>query len=59
MDGEQLNVTLLVATSVLLVAVVAIRLSARTGMPSLLVYLALGVLLGQTQFGSDFESVPY
>jgi cell volume regulation protein A len=42
----RLDVALLVGAAVLLVAVAAVRWSTRLGVPSLLVYLALGVLLG-------------
>src|SRR5690606_26416100 len=47
----QLEVALLVAAAVLLVAVGAVRLSTRLGVPSLLVYLALGVVLGEAGIG--------
>jgi potassium/hydrogen antiporter len=41
------DLALLAAAAVLLVAVAAVRWSTRLGVPSLLVYLALGVVLGQ------------
>ncbi|HEX5741940.1 MAG TPA: potassium/proton antiporter [Pilimelia sp.] len=44
--GVDLDAVLLVGAGVLLVAVAAVRLSARMGLPSLLVYLLIGVLLG-------------
>ncbi|WP_336921830.1 potassium/proton antiporter [Aquipuribacter sp. SD81] len=40
---------------VLLLAVAAVRLSTRTGLPSLLLYLALGVLLGEDVLGLQFD----
>ena len=43
----ELNVALLVGAVVLLVAVAAVRLSVRSGLPSLLLYLALGLALGE------------
>lgn len=46
---------LLVGSLVLLVAVVAVRFSTRLGLPSLLVYLALGMLLGESGLGVQFE----
>ena len=39
---------LLVGCGLLLVAVLAVRLSSRTGVPALLVYLAIGLALGQS-----------
>jgi cell volume regulation protein A len=44
---EQLDQALLIGAAVLLVTVVAIRISDRTGLPSLLIYLGLGLLIGQ------------
>jgi cell volume regulation protein A len=52
---ERFNVALLVAAVVLLVAVAAVRLSTRLGLPSLLVYLAIGILLGPVGFGLVFN----
>ncbi len=40
-----------IASLVLLLAVVAVRLSGRLGMPSLLLYLGIGMVLGVDQFG--------
>jgi potassium/hydrogen antiporter len=52
-DG--LDVALLVGAAVLLVAVGAVRLSTRLGLPSLLVYLALGITIGESGLGIQFE----
>ncbi|MFI7251242.1 potassium/proton antiporter [Micromonospora chalcea] len=52
-----LDVALLVGAAVLLVAVGAVRFSTRLGVPSLLVYLALGVLLGEAGLGIRFDDV--
>lgn len=49
------DVALLVGCSLLLVAVFAVRLSSRTGVPALLVYLALGLALGEDGLGLQFE----
>jgi cell volume regulation protein A len=49
------DVALLVGCALLLVAVLAVRLSTRTGVPALLVYLALGLALGEDGFGYHFE----
>jgi cell volume regulation protein A len=50
-----LEVALLVGAAVLLIAVGAVRLSSRAGVPSLLVYLALGVAIGESGLGIEFE----
>ncbi|MDP9436732.1 MAG: potassium/proton antiporter [Actinomycetota bacterium] len=52
---EHLNLLLLLGCGLLLVAVLAVRLADRTGLPSLLVYLALGVLVGEAGLGIEFE----
>jgi potassium/hydrogen antiporter len=52
-DG--VDVALLVGAAVLLVAVGAVRLSSRIGLPSLLFYLALGLLIGESGLGIQFE----
>ncbi|MGX6604879.1 potassium/proton antiporter [Micromonosporaceae bacterium Da 78-11] len=50
-----LDFGLLVGAAVLLVAVAAVRLSTRVGLPSLLVYLALGMVIGEAGFGIRFD----
>jgi cell volume regulation protein A len=52
----QVEVALLVGAAVLLVAVGAVRLSTRLGVPSLLVYLALGMAIGEAGLGIQFEN---
>jgi len=42
---------LLVGSAVLLIAVGAVRLSVRSGLPSLLIYLLIGVVLGESGLG--------
>jgi len=51
-----LDAALLIASAVLLVAVGAVRLSTRLGVPSLLVYLLLGAAIGEAGFGIEFEN---
>ncbi|MEU6089105.1 potassium/proton antiporter [Streptomyces sp. NPDC047085] len=48
---HHLNQLLLVCSLVLLVAVAAVRISSRSGLPSLLVYLGIGILIGQDGIG--------
>ncbi|GGM37729.1 K+/H+ antiporter [Longimycelium tulufanense] len=43
---------------VLLVAVLAVRLSVRLGLPSLLLYLAIGLILGEAGLGIRFDDAP-
>jgi cell volume regulation protein A len=52
-----LDIALLVGAAVLLVAVAAVRLSSRLGLPSLLVYLLLGIAIGESGLGIQFEDV--
>jgi cell volume regulation protein A len=52
---EQLNLALLAGPAVLLVAVAAVRLSVGTGFPSLLLYLALGLVIGEGGLGLKFD----
>jgi cell volume regulation protein A len=52
----QFNLALLLGAGVLLVAVGAVRLSTRLGLPSLLVYLALGVAIGEIGAGIQFDN---
>ena len=55
MTTEQLGVTLLLGSVVLLAAVVAVRMSTGSGLPSLLLYLALGLLIGEGGLGLEFD----
>ncbi|MDC0772920.1 potassium/proton antiporter [Streptomyces sp. HD] len=55
MTVHDLNQLLLVCSLVLLVAVAAVRISSRSGLPSLLVYLGIGVLMGQDGIGVRFD----
>ncbi|UWE13606.1 potassium/proton antiporter [Actinacidiphila bryophytorum] len=55
---HHLNEILLVGAAVLLVAVVAVRLASRSGLPTLLIYLGIGVAIGQDGlFGFTFDDV--
>ncbi|MEU6395335.1 potassium/proton antiporter [Streptomyces sp. NPDC046939] len=48
---HHLNQLLLVSALVLLVAVAAVRISSRSGLPSLLLYLGIGIAMGQDGIG--------
>jgi cell volume regulation protein A len=54
-DAHQMDTVLLIGAVVMLVAILAVRLSVRVGLPSLLVYLLMGVLLGESGLGIRFE----
>ncbi|MYS21334.1 MULTISPECIES: potassium/proton antiporter [unclassified Streptomyces] len=58
MTVHHLNEILLIGAAVLLVAVVAVRLASRSGLPTLLIYLGIGVAIGQDGlFGFTFDDV--
>ena len=52
---EGFNTALLAGTALLLVAVVAVRLASRTGLPALLIYLAVGLGVGEAGLGVQFS----
>jgi cell volume regulation protein A len=54
-DVHQLDQILLVGSGVLILAILAVRLSVSAGLPSLLVYLTLGLLLGSSGLGIPFD----
>jgi cell volume regulation protein A len=55
-DLHQLDQVLLAGSLVTLLAILAVRVSSRSGLPSLLVYLLMGVALGESGLGIDFEN---
>ncbi|WP_233518424.1 potassium/proton antiporter [Streptomyces corynorhini] len=55
---HHLNELLLISSLVLLIAVAAVRISSRSGLPSLLLYLGIGVVIGQDGlFHVKFDNV--
>lgn len=54
-DVEQLDAFLLVGAAVTFLAILAVRVSSRAGLPSLLLYLLMGVALGEAGLGIGFE----
>jgi len=54
-DPTDLNWVMLAATGVLLAAVAAVRVTTQAGLPSLLIYLAIGLALGEAGLGVQFE----
>lgn len=55
MSLHQLYLTLLVGGVVVLISIVATRVASSVGLPSLLLYLALGVMLGEDVLGIKFD----
>ena len=54
-DVQALNEFVLIGLAVTLLAILAVRLSSRAGLPSLLIYLLMGVALGEAGLGIPFE----
>src|SRR4051794_41689596 len=50
-----MNVQLLAGAAVLLVAIAGVRVSTRLGVPSLLLYIGIGLLLGEDVIGLSFN----
>ncbi|WP_377269762.1 potassium/proton antiporter [Peterkaempfera sp. SMS 1(5)a] len=55
MTVDRLNLLLLVFSAIMIVAMAAVRLATRTGLPSLLLYLGIGVAIGQDGLGIQFD----
>jgi cell volume regulation protein A len=53
---DDLTIGLLVGSLVLVVSVAAVRLSLRSGLPSLLIYLGIGLALGESGVGIRYDS---
>jgi cell volume regulation protein A len=55
MDPSDLNLVLLIGTGVLIAAVAAVRLASGAGLPTLLIFLAIGMTLGESGLGLQFD----
>ncbi len=55
MDSDSLTQVLLAGSAIVLLSVLAVRVSARVGLPSLLIYLAMGIVLGESVLGIHFD----
>ncbi|HVX44618.1 MAG TPA: potassium/proton antiporter [Mycobacteriales bacterium] len=53
---HSITVALLIGTVVVLVAVLAVRASTRFGLPTLLLYLGLGMAVGESGLGINFDN---
>ncbi|MEU1734392.1 potassium/proton antiporter [Streptosporangium sp. NPDC020145] len=51
-----LDVWLLLGAGVVIAAIVAVRVAHRSGLPSLLIFLAFGLLIGESGLGLQFEN---
>ncbi|MEP6817711.1 MAG: potassium/proton antiporter [Marmoricola sp.] len=56
LDVHQLDQILLIGAAVLLLAIMAVRLSTGVGLPSLLIYLLMGVALGESGMGLKLDN---
>ncbi len=54
-DVHDLDTFVLVGSAVTLLAILAVRVSSRAGLPSLLIYLLMGVVLGESGVGIAFD----
>jgi cell volume regulation protein A len=55
-DVHQLDTFVLVGSAVTFLAILAVRVSSRSGLPTLLIYLLMGVALGEKGAGIQFEN---
>src|ERR1700709_522151 len=56
-DVHQLDTFVLWGSAVTFLAILAVRFSSRSGLPSLLVYLLMGVAIGDSGLGVHFDDV--
>jgi cell volume regulation protein A len=54
-NPDRLDLLLLLGSVVLLVSIAAVRLAVGSGLPTLLLYLGLGIVLGEDVLGLDFD----
>ncbi|WP_221888829.1 cation:proton antiporter, partial [Streptomyces sp. WAC05292] len=54
-DVHQFDLFVLIGSLVTLLAILAVRMSTKAGLPSLLIYLLMGVLLGESVLGIRFD----
>lgn len=56
MDSDRLNQFLLIGSVVLLLAILAVRITLAAGLPSLLIYLGMGLAMGDAGLGITFDN---
>jgi len=54
-DAHQMDQVLLVGAGVTLLAILAVRVTVMAGLPTLLVYLLIGVIMGESVLGVQFD----
>ena len=54
MDSQHLDTYLLIGSGVLVLAILAVRVSMTAGLPSLLLYLGIGLIIGSSGLGIQF-----
>lgn len=52
---DDLTMWLLIGAGVLLISVAAVRLANKSGLPTLLIYLAIGLMIGESGLGINFD----
>ena len=52
---DVINFFMLVAPLVMLVAIGGVRVGTRLGLPALLLFLLVGIILGESGFGLEFD----
>lgn len=55
MTHEELNLVVLAVSGVFLAGVIAVRISSRSGMPGMLLYLGIGLIIGESGLGILFD----
>ncbi len=55
MTPEELNLVVLAVSGVFLAGVIAVRISSRSGMPGMLLYLGIGLIIGEAGVGIRFD----
>lgn len=55
MTNEELNLVVLAVSGIFLAGVVAVRISSRSGMPGMLLYLGIGLIIGEAGLGIRFD----
>lgn len=55
MTPDELNLVVLAVSGIFLAGVIAVRISSRSGMPGMLLYLAIGLVIGEAGLGIRFD----
>lgn len=55
MTHEELNLVVLAVSGIFLAGVIAVRVASRSGMPGMLLYLGIGLIIGEAGLGIRFD----